>query len=407
MDIARFLAIIGMIAAHLVPITGMLPGASDFDKRASEITDMLTAGIAAPLFAVLGGVSVVFATRRYLRDERIGAAIGATVLRGAILILIGLLLGMIETPVVVVLAYYGLAMILVAPLVAARSWVLATIAAALGLAGGTLNAAARGALEIVNEGGSVTFETFSIDPAEGIRALVLTGEYPAITWVVYLLIGMLVGRWFVAATRRGTLGRAAGTLLAIGATVAALAQLASNAVIANLPNLGIPLFDEFPAELLPKLFTQSAMGAPFAPEWWAQLLAVPHSGSPLDILRTAGIAVGVIGLLVLLCDVVGGRARVASGSHGPGRILDTVRAAGAAPLTIYTLHIVATGILLEPALADPAVWDNGFAWWVAGLGALALQIGGALVIGAILSATGRRGPLEALLSGTVKLAVRG
>ena len=114
----------------------------------------------------------------------------------------------------------------------------------------------------------------------------------------------------------------------------------------------------------------------------------------------------MIGLLVLVCDVARGDGPGHTADRPLGPVLATVRAAGAAPLTIYALHIVATGVILEPALQDPATWDTGFPWWVAGVGAYALQLAGALVIGAILAASGKRGPLEAAVSGVVRLAVR-
>ncbi|TDP95466.1 uncharacterized protein DUF1624 [Leucobacter luti] len=401
-DIARFLAIAGMMAAHLITIAAYVAEPGSFDEAAGAVADTLTEGIAAPLFAVLGGVSVVFATRRTLREGRTGAAIGATVLRGALLILIGLLLGLIETPVAIVLAYYGVAMILIAPLVAVRSWVLGTIAGALGVFGGPLNALARAGLEGTDPSGSLTFEDFGIDWFASLRALLLTGEYPALTWCVYLLFGVLIGRALVAATARAALGRTAAVLAALGAAVAVAAQFVSTAVIANVSAFGGPWpSGTDPAEVA-EIVAHSSDGAPLAPELWAQLIATPHSGSPLDILRTAGIALAVIGLLVLLCDV----GRAAAG-RPLGPVLGTVRAAGAAPLTIYSLHIVATGVLLEPAFQDPSIWESGFPWWAAGISAYALQLGGALLIGALLARLGTRGPLEAAVSWIVRLVVRG
>lgn len=413
-DVARFLAIAGMMAAHLVTIGALLAEPGSFAESAGALTDTLTEGIAAPLFAVLGGVSVVFASRRPLREGRVGAAISGTLIRGALLILIGLLLGLIETPVAIVLAYYGAAMILVAPLIAARGLILGLLAGALGLVGGPLNAMLREGLSeltTTDPSGSVTFEDFGIDGVGATRALLMTGEYPALTWCVYLLIGILVGRALVSATEQGTLGRVALACFGGGAVVAAAAQLLSSLVIANLPRLGAPWPVGTDLDAIREVVTHSAAGAPLAPELWAQLIATPHSGSPVDILRTAGIACAVIGLLVLVCDVARGTGRdPGDGRHTLprplGPVLGTIRAAGAAPLTIYALHIVATGLWLEPALQDPAIWDTGFPWWAAGVGAYALQLAGALLIGAILAVTGRRGPLEAAVSGIVRLAVR-
>lgn len=401
-DLARFLAIAGMMAAHLITIGAALAEPGSFAETAGALTDTLTEGIAAPLFAVLGGVSIVFATQRLIRADRIGAAIGATLLRGALLVLIGLLLGLIETPVAIVLAYYGVAMILVAPLVAARGWLLGVVGAVLGLFGGPLNALLRESLLTADPSGSLTFEDFGDDWLAATRSLLITGDYPAITWCVYLFIGILVGRAMVAATARGALGRTVATLAASGAVVAAGAQLLSTHVVRNLSRFGGPWPQGADLTEVREVVAHSSGGAPLAPELWAQLIATPHSGSPVDIARTAGIAVAVIALLVLVCDA----ARSAAAPR-TGPILGTVRAAGAAPLTIYSLHIIATGVLLEPAIQDPALWDVGFAWWEAGIGAYLLQLAGALLIGAVLARTGKRGPLEAAVSGIVRLSVRG
>jgi hypothetical protein len=181
-----------------------------------------------------------------------------------------------------------------------------------------------------------------------------------------------------------------------------VAQLVSNLVISEPASFGLT---GGAAAADPELLVESASGAPLAPELWAQLLATPHSGSPVDLLRTLGIAFAVIGLLVLLCDS-GGRAGTAVARRAPGRLLDAVRAAGAAPLTIYALHVIATGWLLGPVMEDPGLLLDGLPWWSSGLGAFLLQLAGVLGIGAILSATGRRGPLEAVLSGAVRVAVR-
>ncbi|GAA1593880.1 heparan-alpha-glucosaminide N-acetyltransferase domain-containing protein [Leucobacter chromiireducens] len=402
-DIARFLAIVGMIAAHLVSIGGMLAAPGSFDEVAGEVADTLTAGIAAPLFAVLGGVSTVFATRKLLRAGRAGAAMGAVAVRGVLLILIGLTLGIIETPVAIVLAYYGLAMLLIAPLVAARSWLLGLIALVLTAGGGIMNAAIREANPSWGGAGQVNFDSFAQDPWAALRTLLLTGEYPALTWCAYLLVGMLIGRLLTGAAQRGALGRAAALLTTAGAALAVVAQLVSNAVVATLGGVSDPALEGYPSELLTEYVAQSTGGAPLSTQLWAQFVATPHSGSLIDILRTAGIAAAVIGVLVLLCDVL----RTRGGAGAPGPVLGTLRAAGAAPLTIYTLHIIATGVILEPALMSPAAFSGeGLDWWVAGLSGFGLQLTGVLLIGAVLAALGRRGPLEALVSGVVKLVVR-
>lgn len=395
-DIARFLAIVGMMATHLIVVN---VSESPFEQSAGQIAQTLTAGIAAPLFAVLGGVSAVFATRRLRQEGRVGAAIGAVMLRGAILILIGLLLGLVDSPIVVVLAYYGVAMLLVAPLIAAPSWLLAGLAVVLGVVGGPLNALARQGLATVNEGGSVTFEPLIADPLESIRALLLTGTYPAVTWCLYLLVGMLLARLFLSATAKNALGRVAAIVAVAGATTTVVAQFVSHWALNHLADLGFEAMPGVDPEVIRSLLIEPSFGAPFSSELWAQLVATPHTGSPLDVLNTVGISCAVIGLLVLLCDTRK-RTRI-------GWPLQVLRSAGAAPLTLYTLHVIVTGVILSNVFADPSVIETGIPWWALGTGAFALQLGVVLMIGALLAAIGRRGPLEALVSQIVLLSTRG
>ncbi len=399
-DLARFLAIAGMMATHLVAISAMLPGLSPFEQTAGSVAQTLTSGIAAPLFAVLGGLSLVFASRAPLRDGRPGAAISGILIRGALLVLIGMLLGMMQVPIVVVLAYYGLAMIIAAPAILLPSWAIAGIAAVLAVAVPPLNAMARSALGVVNEGGSVTFESFSGDPAGAIRGLFLTGEYPAVTWVVYLLVGILIARAFVAATERGSLRRTALVAAAAGAAVAAAAQGVSMWVVAHLDRFGFVLPEGVDPEMFRTMLVSPTFGAPFSADPWAMLVATPHSGSPLDLLRTVGISLLVIGLLVAIFD--GGRSL-----RAPGFVLNVFRSAGAAPLTIYSLHVVATALLVQPAMEALMLQDapdpGTLPWYAIGMPAFGLQLAGAILIGAILAGLHRRGPLEALVSGTVRL----
>lgn len=415
-DLARFAAIAGMMAAHLLAVMGMLPGVSDPDRVLGDAVNLVSNGAPAALFAVLGGVSIVFATRTQIRLNRSGKAAASVAVRGAVLIVLGLLLGMIDNAIVVILAYYGLAMILVAPIVAVRSWILASIATVLGLFSGWVNSGVRRALETTVEGPHINLDFLAQDPLVGLRTLLLTGEYPVVTWTTYLLVGMLVGRALTSATARGTLGRASARLAALGATLFVIAQLISNLVMANLSALGIITAESSQAEAQAQLTAFGGSGAPPSPHLFSQFLAIAHSGSIMDLLRTFGISFFVIGALVFLFDRERTSRAAVDPSNpgtlpGPGigaRILDVVRATGAAPLTIYALHIVVSGICQHPYFGQQAQLTSAsdIPWWVLGPGAFALQIAGALAIGAVLSATKRRGPLEAALSRIVGFVVR-
>ena len=419
-DLARFIAIAGMMAAHLLAPLAMFPGVSDSDRELAMGTSLISNGAPAALFAVLGGVSIVFATRKQLSGGLVGKAMASVAVRGVVLIVLGVLLGFVDNNIIVILAYYGVAMILVAPLIKAKSWVLASLAAVLGLGFGWLNITLRRSLEVHMEGPHINVGFITSDPLGTLRAIFVTGEYPAITWVTYLLVGMLIGRALTSATARGALGRTAAKLAVIGGAVFVVSQLVSNWLLGKLIDFGViePQASQQMShtEILQAAQTQllqvGGSGAPPSPHIVSQLLAVPHSGSIMDLARTIALSALVIGLLVWLCDRERPQAS-ASVATSPGlgaRLLDTVRAAGAAPLTIYTTHIVVSGIIqgtfVRSAEQAGGLPETGIPWWVMGPGALALQLAGVLAIGAVLSITKRRGPLETLLSKIVGFVVR-
>ena len=419
-DLARFIAIAGMMAAHLLAPLAMFPGVSVSERELARGTSLISNGAPAALFAVLGGVSIVFATRKQLSGGLVGKAMASVAVRGVVLIVLGVLLGFVDNNIIVILAYYGVAMILVAPLIKAKSWVLASLAAVLGLGFGWLNITLRRSLEVHMEGPHINVGFITSDPLGTLRAIFVTGEYPAITWVTYLLVGMLIGRALTSATARGALGRTAAKLAVIGGAVFVVSQLVSNWLLGKLIDFGViePQASQQMShtEILQAAQTQllqiGGSGAPPSPHIVSQLLAVPHSGSIMDLARTIALSALVIGLLVWLCDRERPQAS-ASVATSPGlgaRLLDTVRAAGAAPLTIYTTHIVVSGIIqgtfFRSAEQAGGLPETGIPWWVMGPGALALQLAGVLAIGAVLSITKRRGPLETLLSKIVGFVVR-
>ena len=419
-DLARFIAIAGMMAAHLLAPLAMFPGVSDSDRELAMGTSLISNGAPAALFAVLGGVSIVFATRKQLSGGLVGKAMASVAVRGVVLIVLGVLLGFVDNNIIVILAYYGVAMILVAPLIKAKSWVLASLAAVLGLGFGWLNITLRRSLEVHMEGPHINVGFITSDPLGTLRAIFVTGEYPAITWVTYLLVGMLIGRALTSATARGALGRTAAKLAVIGGAVFVVSQLVSNWLLGKLIDFGViePQASQQMShtEILQAAQTQllqvGGSGAPPSPHIIAQLIAVPHSGSVMDLARTIALSALVIGLLVWLCDRERPQAS-ASVATSPGlgaRLLDIVRAAGAAPLTIYTTHIVVSGIIqgtfFRSAEQAGGLPETGIPWWVIGPGAMVLQLAGVLAIGAVLSITKRRGPLETLLSKIVGFVVR-
>lgn len=365
-DLARLVAVAGMMAAHTLAFSEPEPGPG---------VVALIDGPPSTLFAVLGGISVALAARSRIADGQRAAAVRATIARGLIVLAIGLLLVPIASAVYVVLAPFGLAIVAASAFLLLPTWAVA--AAALVLAGsvGWLVANARDRLGVLAETHSIG--TLVVDPLGTLQDVALTGVYPAVTWLAYLLIGMLVARALTAARARG---RERGALVALAVVGAALVAIGVAASELGLRLLGDASYPGDPALAREVLLGNGYGSVPSVEPLW-QLLAAPHTGTPADIARTVGIALLVIALLSLLASLLPRPAL---------RAIEPLRAAGAAPLTIYVVHVTLLSAL-QPLAADSASWlaDGWVAW--------ALQVAIALGIGALLAGTAARGPLEALI----------
>ncbi|WP_165831677.1 heparan-alpha-glucosaminide N-acetyltransferase domain-containing protein [Brachybacterium endophyticum] len=385
LDLARLLAILGMMASHLlVPVT-MSRGGPAWQMLSARIASVLAEGTSATLFAVIGGCSMVLASRQRLaQGDRVGA-VRSAVTRGALVVVIGLALGFVPTWVTVVLVPFGVGMMLTAPLLLCSSRILLAVAALLTAVGGWLNATVRSRLDVVQEIGNVT----PLDVAQPftlLRGLALTGMYPLITWLPFLLLGVVLMRSLLGAITEGRTRRWATIASCIGAGVAALAYGASAVTRSWALGQGVDRM----------LLDLHGFGAPVRRDPWVQLLASPHTGSIADMVATAGVAVAVIGLLTLMVPPTRQLTRT---------LPRALRSAGAAPLSIYTLHVLLTGVamMLALVLAGPDAFEAA-PWYVAGIGILAIHLVIVLGVGALLSARGSRGPLEALVSGIARRA---
>ncbi|QWL31130.1 heparan-alpha-glucosaminide N-acetyltransferase domain-containing protein [Rathayibacter toxicus] len=368
LDIARFLALIGMFSEHLLVGKGE-------DWFLAVVT-----GFPSTLFAVLGGISAVVSTRRYLAENRPGAACIAVATRGALLTAIGLILGFVPTVIAMVLAYFGVTLIVIAMMLWMRTWVLLSIAAVLAVVGPQM------ILWVRQTGSQYDIPTPSLDsPAAFAQSLFFTGYYPVITWVVYLLIGVCVGR--VIITRRPV---AAGALLAlVGGAVAVVGivsdVLSKSAVVHALVAGGA---SDSGAE---KAVAGPGFGTPIGGGWIALVNAAPHTGTTADILRTSGVALVVIAVLLVIS------------AHFPSRLpllLRVIVRAGSAPLTIYVGHFLGFSLLIFTGFM--VAQEGSMPWWAIGPWAILVHTAAAVCIGLYLALTNRRGPLEAWVSRRVR-----
>ncbi|WP_072312973.1 heparan-alpha-glucosaminide N-acetyltransferase domain-containing protein [Agrococcus sp. Marseille-P2731] len=363
-DLARLVAVAGMMGAHTLSVGEPQPAA----------VTALVDGPPSTLFAVLGGVSVVLAARARLAAGERSAAVRATLGRGAVVALLGLLVIPFAAAVYVVLVPFGVAIVLAAGLLLLPSWALAALAVVLATVGGWIAAFAR--LHLPGLEGTHGILSLAADPLGTLIDVTLSGVYPVLTWVTYVAIGMLVARALLAARAAARERRALVAVGAIGAVLIVTGVLSSELglrMVAAGAGGGLALDRS--------VMLANGYGAAPGIEPVLQLIAAPHTGTPADIARTVGMALVVIAALGLLAAALPPRAL---------RLLEPLRAAGAAPLTIYVLHVVLL-TLLGSTLSQtaPAL--------VGGWGAWALQLGVALAIGGVLAASRARGPLELLV----------
>jgi len=378
LDIARGLAILGMVAAHL----GDFP---PFTWSDPFIYLNIVHGNSSILFAVLAGISIALLTgrERIPQPEDVPRLRLALIGRGAAIFTIGLALELLGVGIAVILTFYGLMYVAAIPVLRLRPSRLLLCALLLALCGPVL---------------ITLLEVLSLGAYGAGSDLVAVGIYRFTTWAPLMLVGMALGR--LPLTRP----RIAGLISGIGAALAlagALLGLLLGAVLGFL----LPEFEEYSswyssswdssssgsssyegeAPMVPfeeidgtGLLCYPAMpydpsvycepeNHPWADEsgssssYWdeyggdwstypenlaamdplAMLLysvasPAPHSGSVLEIFTSGGLALCVIGVSTLI-------------SRPLRWALLPLSAIGAMPLTVYTLHALVILALTGPA----------------------------------------------------------
>ena len=402
LDLARGLAVLGMVTAHFGPLR------HGFDWMDPSSWSSLTDGRSAVLFALCAGVSLTLATR-----PRPGEDTAALVdhrrhvlLRALALWVVGALLVAVDSPVLVILPTYSVCFVATLPFLRARTRTVALVAAAALLIGPVVYA--------------VGLPAVLRAPADPLVKGVLFGGYPGITWWGIVLVGLLVGRLPLHAPR------AQGLMVGVGALAAAVGYGGGALLrrVLGLPPSSVPVGSNSTASgsadadgggsatggVVGPGGTAGAAGADTGgtggaagaeagwssagtasdapvvrpqgggtvehPEIdWGGLSSIdPHAGSTPEVLGALGVAVGVLGL----CLLVSGRT---------GWLLAPVRAVGTLALTVYAAHIVAFAVLQRTA-GD---------WLGAGWAPAASVMAGALVLVTAWRSRLGSGPLERLV----------
>lgn len=360
-DVARTVALVGMIATHVL----------DGRTTTGELTAVqwLAGGRASALFAVLAGVSIALmsgGSQPVRGPERTRTVLGLAA-RAVLVALVGLALGGLETSLAIILAYYGVLFLLGLPFVGLRAAPLAVLAGAWLVVAPVVSHLVRPSLP-VRDFASPDFSRLA-DPGPLAADLLLTGYYPALPWLAYLLAGMAIGRMDLSGWRTPLRMAACGLGVAVLATAVSRLCTASLEVRTALVPHRVTTEDE----LLQMLGGSQHGTTPTDGAWQWLLVVSPHSATPFDLAQTTGSALVVIGLALALADVLPRWGRA---------VLAVLAGAGAMPLSLYTLHVV---------MRTPDVWpderESTFGWHVA------LVLG----IGAVFALLGRRGPLEWLV----------
>jgi uncharacterized membrane protein len=351
-DVARGLALIGMIATH---VFGTL------DDDGDPVTAHVVAGgRAATTFVLVAGVSLAFLSggRRAVRGwERVAVSAGLVV-RAVLVGVLGLAASVLSEAngIDVILQFYAVLFLIGILLLGCTPRALLWVAAAVTALGPVLLVLTADAdLPYAGSGVEPMFGTLVGDPGGLLVQLFVTGEYPVVVYLAYLCVGMAIGRLDLRSPRLAWL------LLAAGATLAVVARAVSAMLLHRAGGLAW-LIEDYDLEG-DRADVSALLWEPEpSSSWWYLALPAPHSHTPIDVLHTLGSAVAVLGAALLLTRVPLVR-----------RALWPLAAVGAMSLTLYVGHLVllATGVqdghpvltflaMVVGALVFATVWRHRF-----------------------------------------------
>jgi uncharacterized membrane protein len=358
-DAARGLAVLGMVAVHVLPSTT--------DDGGVTLPEQIAGGRSSAAFAVLAGVGVALATRRAPDRWRQRLRL---LLRALLIGALGLWLGGLEVDVAVILAYYAVFFVLLLPFVGWPPRRLLLAAAVVAVAVPQLSYLVR--LRLTPEGFENPTWSSLEEPGRLATDLLLTGVYPAVPWATYLLTGLAVGQLALHRTSTALRVAAAGAALwaaAAAASALLLGPLGGYAAVGDL----IGTDDR---EVVVEAIGDSFFGNVPTETWWLLAVDARHSSTTPDLVATTGTALLVLGLCLLV-------------TQRAGLLLVPLSAVGSMPLTLYTAHLL---VLHWTDSDDPTRY-------------YLLQVGAALVVAPLWRHLVGRGPLEAALA-VVSRAVR-
>jgi uncharacterized protein len=311
-DVARGVAILAMLVAHAGPLMVTQPPATAFVQ--GQLNDL-----ASPLFAVTMGAAaaIVLAKAGTGAGARL-TVVGQNVIRGLILVLLGLLLTTWGSWIAIVLSFLGIVLAIGTPLVLLRSRALIAVLAVVLVLGAPLNTLVLTTAGPLLTAGERTPGSFLLE------WLFLSPHYRVTNLLPWFLFGALLFR-----IRFGG-RRAAWIMLAISV----------------------------PAWWLGPLW-RGATGLAFSP-----------SGSYLDTLHDTGLVLLTLSVIMLLASI---RARPAATLVHAGFV--PFQAIGSISLSLYVFQVGVVALMSANGISygttDPVAWLVlvlgvplvGVLWW--------------------------------------------
>lgn len=328
-DAARGIALLGMFAVHTMDSTNL-----DGDI---SLAWQLSSGKSSALFAVLGGIGIAFMTGRTRppSGERWARLSVIPLVRGALITIFGLLLGFVVSSdhANVILPYLGLMFAVTALLLPLRARTLVALGLGWAVASPIISYLLRLSIEAPTSTNLALGDVVT-SPGQSLVMLVLTGYFPVLTWMSYIVLGMGIGRSNLHARR------IVAWLVGGGAALTFTAVTVTSILVAT--GIRERIADDVTGHMSLETFTEYLVWGsegvlPADSAWWLGINA-PHTGTPLDLLYTSGLACLVIGLCLAL-------------SLAMGPLLHVLAAPGSMTLTLYSAHL----LLLAPLAGLPDV----------------------------------------------------
>lgn len=332
-DAARGLALIGLMAIHILP---------NYDEETGEPTLVwrLFSGDSAALFALLAGVGLALSSGgrtphrgRQMTGDRVSLVVRAALIAGVALVIASLMPQNGEPPAYSILMYYAAFFLLTIPFLHLGPKALFICAAVFGIVSPIL---LQQLPPVLPDWASYnpTLEHILADPASVASQLLLTGTYPALPYMTYILVGLGLGRLDLRSTR------VQAAIAGIGAALAILANTASYILLYAAGGYQALLATGMTEDSLDEALVYGPELVPDTSGWWLAI-ATPHTNMPLAIAGSLGMALLAAGLFLLIA----GQA---------GRWLIPLAAMGAMTLTLYSAHLVALSVELH--YYEPFLW---------------------------------------------------